>query len=34
MSLEDACEKLEDWRKYYNEVRLQRAIGQKIPSTK
>ena len=33
MSLEDAREKLEDWRKYYNEVRPHGAIGQKAPST-
>lgn len=33
MSLEDAREKLEDWRKYYNEVRPHGAIGQKTPIT-
>ena len=33
MSLEDAREKLEDWRKYYNEVRPHGAIGQKAPIT-
>jgi putative transposase len=31
MSLEDAREKMEDWRKYYNEVRPHSAIGQKVP---
>jgi putative transposase len=31
MSLEDAKEKMEDWRKYYNEVRPHGAIGQKVP---
>jgi len=31
MSLEDAGEKLEDWRKYYNEQRPHGAIGQKTP---
>ena len=31
MSLEDAREKMEDWRKYYNEVRPHGAIGQKVP---
>ncbi len=33
MSLEDAREKLEDWRRYYNEVRPHGAIGQKAPIT-
>lgn len=33
MSLEDAREKLEDWRKYYNEDRPHGAIGQKAPIT-
>lgn len=33
MSLEDAREKLEDWRRYYNEVRPHGAIGQKTPIT-
>lgn len=28
MSLEDAREKLEDWCKYYNDVRPHGAIGQ------
>jgi putative transposase len=31
MSLEDAREKLEDWRKYYNEQRPHGAIGHKTP---
>ena len=31
MSLEDAREKVEDWRKYYNEQRPHSAIGQKTP---
>lgn len=31
MSLEDAREKLEDWRNYYNEQRPHGAIGQKTP---
>ncbi len=31
MSLEDAREKLEDWRRYYNEQRPHGAIGQKTP---
>lgn len=31
MSLEDARGKMEDWRKYYNEVRPHGAIGQKVP---
>jgi putative transposase len=31
MSLADAQEKLEDWRKYYNEERPHGAIGQKPP---
>jgi putative transposase len=31
MSLADAQEKLEDWRKYYNEERPHGAIGQKTP---
>jgi putative transposase len=33
MSLEDAREKMEDWRRYYNEVRSHGAIGQKAPIT-
>jgi putative transposase len=33
MSLEDAREKMEDWRKCYNEVRPHGAIGQKAPIT-
>jgi putative transposase len=31
LSLADAKEKMEDWRKYYNEVRPHGAIGQKPP---
>jgi putative transposase len=31
MSLEDAREKLEDWRRDYNEVRPHGAIGNKVP---
>ena len=31
MSLEDARQKMEAWRKYYNEERLHGAIGQKAP---
>jgi putative transposase len=31
MSLEDAREKLEDWRRDYNEVRPHGAIGSKAP---
>ena len=31
LSLADAQEKLEDWRKYYNEVRPHGAIGHKTP---
>ena len=31
MSLADAQEKLEDWRKYYNEERPHGAIGQMTP---
>ena len=33
LSLADAREKLEDWRKYYNEERPHGAIGQKAPIT-
>ena len=33
LSLADAQKKLEDWRKYYNEDRPHRAIGQKTPMT-
>lgn len=29
--LSDAAEKLEDWRRYYNEVRPHGAIGNKVP---
>ena len=31
LSLADAREKLEDWRRYYNEERPHGAIGQKVP---
>ena len=31
MSLADAREKMEDWRRYYNEERPHGAIGQKTP---
>ena len=31
MSLADAAEKLEDWRRYYNEERPHGAIGNKVP---
>jgi putative transposase len=31
LSLADAKEKMEDWRRYYNEVRPHGAIGQKPP---
>ena len=31
MSLEDAREKLEDWRRYYNEERPHSGIGQIPP---
>jgi transposase InsO family protein len=31
LTLADAREKLEDWRKYYNEDRLHGAIGNKPP---
>jgi putative transposase len=31
LSLADAQEKLEDWRKYYNEERPHGAIGKKTP---
>jgi putative transposase len=31
MSLEDAREKMEDWRRYYNEQRPHGSIGQKVP---
>lgn len=33
LSLADAQEKMEDWRKYYNEERPHGAIGQKAPIT-
>jgi len=32
MSLEDAAEKLETWRKDYNEERPHGAIGNKVPA--
>ena len=31
LSLADAREKLEDWRRYYNEERPHGAIGNKVP---
>jgi len=31
LSLADAREKLEDWRRYYNEVRPHSAIGYNVP---
>ncbi|RVC79967.1 transposase, partial [Mesorhizobium sp. M2A.F.Ca.ET.046.02.1.1] len=31
LTLADAAEKLEDWRRYYNEVRPHGAIGHKVP---
>ena len=33
MSLEDARQKMEGWRRYYNEERPHGAIGQKSPIT-
>ena len=33
MSLEDARQKMEAWRRYYNEERPHDAIGQKAPIT-
>ncbi len=33
MSLEDARQKMEAWRRYYNEERPHGAIGQKVPMT-
>jgi len=33
MSLEDAREKMEAWRRYYNEERPHGAIGKKPPTT-
>jgi putative transposase len=33
MSLEDARQKMEAWRRYYNEERPHGAIGQKTPAT-
>jgi len=32
LSLQDACEKLEHWRRYYNEERPHSAIGNKVPA--
>jgi hypothetical protein len=32
LSLADAQEKMEDWRRYYNEKRPHGAIGQKTPT--
>lgn len=31
LTLADAAEKLEDWRRYYNEVRSHGATGHKVP---
>ena len=31
LSLADAAEKLEGWRRYYNEERPHGAIGYKVP---
>jgi putative transposase len=31
LTLADAAEKMEDWRRYYNEVRPIGAIGHKVP---
>jgi putative transposase len=31
MTLDDARIKMEDWRRYYNEVRPHSAIGNKPP---
>ncbi len=33
LSLEDACQKVEEWRKYYNEEPPHSAIGNKPPIT-
>lgn len=33
LSLDDAREKLERWRRHYNEVRTHGAIGNKAPVT-
>jgi putative transposase len=33
LSLADAQQKLEDWRKYYNEERRHGAIGHQTPMT-
>jgi len=32
MSLADAAEKLEDWRRHYNDDRPHSAIGYNVPS--
>ena len=32
MGLDDAREKLEDWRQDYNNVRPHSSIGNKVPS--
>ena len=31
LTLADAAEKMEDWRRYYNEVRPHGEIGHKVP---
>jgi putative transposase len=31
LTLADAAEKMEDWRRYYNEIRPHGAIGHKVP---
>ncbi|TYR37144.1 transposase [Mesorhizobium microcysteis] len=31
LTLADAAEKMEDWRRYYNEVRPHGAIGHNVP---
>ena len=33
LTLADAAEKLEDWRRYYNEVRPHGAIGHKVDTS-
>jgi putative transposase len=33
LTLADAAEKMEDWRRYYNEVRPHGAIGHKVPNS-
>ena len=32
LALADTAEKLEAWRRYYNEERLNGAIGNKVPA--